>query len=142
MIKLRGAFEAVSGLQSNQRNQDYEELGVESSISFPRFMFPFLSSDFKRRIRATSELSLQYNYQMRPEFTRIVASAGWGYKWGTQSQRTQHRIDVLDINYLYMPWIDSDFEEQYLNQDQSYILKYNYDDSIIVKMGYRFVYKS
>ena len=142
MIKLRGAFEAVSGLHSNQRNQDYEELGVESSINFPRFMFPFRSSDFKRRIRATSELSLQYNYQMRPEFTRIVASAGWGYKWGTQSQRTQHRVDVIDINYLYMPWIDSDFEEQYLNQDQSYILKYNYDDRLIVKMGYSFVYNS
>ncbi|MGN0310842.1 MAG: BamA/TamA family outer membrane protein [Bacteroides sp.] len=142
MIKLRGAYEAVSGLQSNQYGKDYKELGAEMSINFPRFMFPFLTSDFKRRIRATSELSMQYNYQMRPEFTRIVASAGWGYKWGMQNQRIQHRVDLLDINYLYMPRIDPDFEEKYLNQDQSYILKYNYDDRLIVRMGYSFIYNS
>lgn len=142
MIKFRGAYEAVSGLQSNQYGKDYKELGAEMSINFPRFMFPFLTADFKRRIRATSELSILYNYQMRPEFTRIVASAGWGYKWGLQNQRMQHRVDVLDVNYLYMPWIDPDFEEQYLNQDQSYILKYNYDDRLIVRMGYSFTYNS
>ena len=142
MVKLRGAYEAVSGLQGNQYGKDYKELGAEMSINFPRFMFPFLSADFKRSIRATSELSMQYNYQMRPEFTRIVASAGWGYKWGVQNQRVQHRVDVLDVNYLYMPRIDPDFEEKYLNQDQSYILKYNYDDRLIVRMGYSLNYNS
>lgn len=50
MFKLRGAYEAVSGLQSSL-NQDYIELGAEATINFPRFMFPFVSSDFKRRIR-------------------------------------------------------------------------------------------
>lgn len=142
MVKLRGAYEAVSGLQGNQYGKDYKELGAEMSINFPRFMFPLLSADFKRSIRATSELSMQYNYQMRPEFTRIVASAGWGYKWGVQNQRVQHRVDVLDVNYLYMPRIDPDFEEKYLNQDQSYILKYNYDDRLIVRMGYSLNYNS
>lgn len=142
LLKLRGAYEAVSGLQKVQRNQNYQELGAEASINFPRFMFPFLTADFKRRIRATSEFSMQYNYQMRPEFTRIIASAGWSYKWGLQNQRVQHKIDVLDINYLYMPWIDADFENKYLNQDQSYILKYNYDDRLIVRMGYSFTYHS
>lgn len=142
MVKLRGAYEAVSGLQKSQHNQNYMELGAEASVNFPRFMFPFLSADFKRRIRASSELTMQYNYQMRPEFTRIIASAGWGYKWGLQHQHAQHKVDVLDINYLYMPWIDKDFEEIYLNQDQSYILKYNYDDRLIVRMGYSYTYHS
>ena len=102
MLKLRGAYEAVSGLQGTGYNQNYIELGAETSINFPRFLFPFLSNDFTRRISATTEFGLQYNYQMRPEFTRIVASAGWSYKWGIQHQRAQHRIDLLDINYLYM----------------------------------------
>jgi hypothetical protein len=115
MFKLRGAYEAVSGLQSSL-NQDYIELGAEATINFPQFMFPFVSSDFKRRIRATTEFGLQYNYQMRPEFTRIVASAGWSYKWGVQQQRSQHRIDLLDINYLYMPSIDQRFKEDYLKK--------------------------
>ncbi len=141
MFKLRGAYEAVSGLQSGL-NQDYIELGAEATINFPRFMFPFISNNFKRRIRATSELGLQYSYQMRPEFTRIVASAGWSYKWGVQQQRSQHRIDLLDINYLYMPWIDPDFKEKYLKQEQNYILQYNYENRLIVRTGYSYTYNS
>ena len=142
MIKLRGAYEAISGLQGGQYSQDYTEWGAEATINFPRFMFPFLSSDFKRRIRATTEFSVQYNYQMRPEFTRIVASAGWSYKWGLQRQRAQHRIDLLDINYLYMPWIDPAFEELYLKQDHNYILQYNYENRLIVRTGYSYTYNS
>lgn len=142
MFKLRGAYEAVSGLQSSQKNQNYTELGAETTINFPRFMFPFLSTDFKRKIRATTEFGLQYNYQIRPEFTRIVASAGWSYKWGINRKRSQHRIDMLDINYLYMPWIDPDFRETYLNQDKNYILQYNYNDRFIVRTGYSYTYNS
>ncbi|MCD8094467.1 MAG: outer membrane protein assembly factor [Bacteroides sp.] len=141
MFRLRGTYEAVSGLQSGL-NQNYIELGAETTINFPRFMFPFISSDFKRRIRATSELGLQYNYQMRPEFTRIVASAGWSYKWGVQQQRSQHRIDLLDINYLYMPWIDPVFKEKYLEEDKNYILQYNYQNRLIVRTGYSYTYNS
>ena len=64
--------------------------GVETSINFPNFLFPFISSDFKRKIRATTEFGLQYNYQLRPEFLRTMASANWSYKW-TQRQKIQHR---------------------------------------------------
>lgn len=142
MVKLRGAYEAVSGLQGSYRDEDYTELGAETTINFPRFLFPFLSSDFRRKIRASTEFGLQYNYQFRPEFTRIIASGSWSYKWGMQRSNMQHRIDLLDINYLYMPWISQEFEEQYLEKDENYILKYNYEDRLIVRTGYSFVYNS
>ncbi|WP_291528004.1 BamA/TamA family outer membrane protein [Bacteroides sp. UBA939] len=142
LIKVRGAYEAVSGLGMGYKNDNYTELGVETSINFPRFMFPFLSNDFRRRIRATTEFGLQYNYQMRPEFTRIVASASWSYKWGLQRQRSQHRIDLLDVNYLYMPWINEEFEDKYLNNQNNYILRYNYEDRLIVRTGYSYIYNS
>ncbi|ADV44311.1 BamA/TamA family outer membrane protein [Bacteroides helcogenes] len=143
MLKLRGAYEAVSGLQSGQHNQNYTELGAEATVNFPRFMFPFLSTDFKRKMRATTEFGLQYSYQMRPEFTRIVASAGWSYKWSSAQRRhSQHRIDLLDVNYLYMPWIDPTFKENYLETDENYILRYNYADRLIVRTGYSYTYNS
>lgn len=142
LVKLRGAYEAISGLGIGYKNDNYTEFGVETSINFPRFMFPFLSNDFKRKIRATTEFGLQYNYQLRPEFTRIIASASWSYKWGLQRQRSQHRIDLLDINYLYMPWIEPTFKETYLDNDQNYILRYNYEDRLIVRTGYSYTYNS
>lgn len=141
MLKLRGGYEAVSGLQ-NGLNRSYIELGAEASINFPHFMFPLLSNEFRRKIRATTEFGLQYNYQIRPEFARIIASAGWSYKWGIHQQRSLHRIDLLDINYLYMPWIDSDFKETYLQQDENYILRYNYENRFILRTGYNYTYNS
>lgn len=72
MIKFRGAYEVISGLQAGYSNNNYTEYGVETSINFPNFLFPFLSSDYKRKIRATTEFGLQYNYQMRPEFLRTM----------------------------------------------------------------------
>jgi len=134
MVKFRGAYEAISGLQPGYKNHNYTEYGVETSINFPNFLFPFLTSDFKRRIKATTEFGLQYNYQLRPEFSRTIASASWSYKW-MQKQKIQHRIDLLDISYLYLPWISSQFQEDY-------ILKYNYENRLIVRMGYNYSYNS
>ena len=99
MIKFRGAYEVISGLQAGYSNNNYTEYGVETSINFPNFLFPFISSDFKRKIRATTEFGLQYNYQLRPEFLRTMASANWSYKW-TQRQKIQHRIDLINIAFL------------------------------------------
>ena len=66
-VQVRGAYEAIRGLEGYS-NQDYIEYSVESRLSFPRFMMPFLSSEARRRTIATSELSLTYDTQNRPEF--------------------------------------------------------------------------
>ena len=141
-IKVRGAYEAITGVAGGYLSDNYTEYGVESSLNFPEFMFPFLSSDFKRRIRATSEVGIKYNSQNRPEFIRTAASASWSYKW-IQKQRQQHRFDVLDINYIYMPWTSEKFKE-YLQSmtGQNSILQYSYQDLLIVRMGYSYTYNS
>ena len=85
-VQLRRAFDALTKLEGYQ-SQNYVEYGVESKITFPRFVAPFLSTDFKRNFRATSEVSLSYNLQNRPEFHRRVVSAGWKYRWGKPGDR-------------------------------------------------------
>ncbi len=140
-LKLRGAYEAISGTKNS--NNNYFELGAETSLNFPRFLFPFLSSSFRRNIRASSELNLQYSYQLRPEFARTIAAASWSYKWMYQ-QKSNHRFDLVDLNFLYMPWIDKEFKENYLDSDNSKysLLKYNYQDLLIMKIGYSYSYNS
>ena len=114
---------------------------METSINFPNFLFPFISSDFKRKIRATTEFGLQYNYQLRPEFLRTMASANWSYKW-TQRQKIQHRIDLINIAFLYLPRISERFKEDYINKGQNHIFQYNYQDRLIINMGYSYNYNS
>ncbi|KAA6330419.1 Outer membrane protein assembly factor BamA [termite gut metagenome] len=141
LLKFRGAYEAISGLQQGYRNDNYSEYGIETSVNFPNFLFPFLSSDTKRKIRATTEFGLQYNYQLRPEFSRTVASASWSYKW-THQRLAQHRIDLIDVNYLYIPWKSDKFVEDYLADGKNYVMEYNYKDRLIVHSGYMYSYNS
>lgn len=139
-VKLRGAYEAVTGLEG-YANSNYMEYAVESSLNFPEFMFPFLSSDFKRRIRATSEVSVKYNWQIRPEFERTVASAAWSYRWS--KRRANHRFDLLDVNYIYMPYRSQTFRDYLDEMDRKNpLLRYSYEDLFIVRMGYTYTYNS
>ncbi|MBR6263471.1 MAG: BamA/TamA family outer membrane protein, partial [Prevotella sp.] len=135
-VQLRGAFEAITGLEGYQ-NEDYMEYGVESKISFPRFVAPFLSNDFKRDVSATSELSFSYNMQNRPEFHRRVLSASWRYRWAKPYDRWTYSLNAIDLNYIYMPWISSTFKHEYLDSEsnRNAILRYNYEDLFIMRIG-------
>lgn len=141
-FKVRGAYEAITGLEDGYENDDYKEYGIESSLNFPQFMFPFLSSAFKRKVRATSEVGAKFTSQLRPEFTRTLASASWSYRWADRN-RSQHRMDLLDINYVYVPWKSRTFTEYLENlTDRNSILIKSYEDQLIVRMGYSYVYNS
>ena len=141
-FKVRGAYEAITGLEEGYENDDYQEYGIESTLNFPEFMFPFLSSAFKKKIRATSEVGVKFNSQLRPEFTRTLASASWSYRW-TNKTRSQHRFDLLDVNYIYVPWKSNTFKAYLENlTDRNSILIKSYEDLLIVRMGYTFSYNS
>lgn len=135
-IELRAAFEAITGLEGYQ-NQDYEEYSIESKLSFPRFVAPFLSQSFRRRSSATSELSVSWDLQNRPEFHRRVFSTAWRYRWQEPRHHLSWRLDVLDLNYVYMPWISETFKHDYLDSvsNRNAILRYNYEDLFIMKIG-------
>lgn len=140
-IKLRGAYEAITGLQGGFASDNYNEYGIESSLKFPDFKFPFLSKDFRKKIYATSEVGVKYNSQIRPEFSRTSASASWSYKW--IKNFNNHKYDLIDINYVYMP-SKSDYFKNYLENmtGSNSLLKYSYEDQLIVRTGYSFNYNS
>lgn len=140
-IKLRGAYEAVTGLEG-YANNNYTEYGIETSLEFPEFMFPFLKSDFKKSVNAKSQVSAKYNWQIRPEFERTLASAAWSYRWNSK-KRASHRLDVLDINYIYMPYRSNTFIEYLDYMDEiNPLLRYSYEDLFIVRLGYTYTYNS
>lgn len=140
-LKLRGAYESISNLPG-YTGDTYLEYGLEANLDFPEFLVPFMSQDIQRRSQATSRLSAKINTQIRPEFQKTIFSAGWSYKWGATWQKT-HQFDVLDLNYLVVPWISDYFRSEYLDQASARsILKYNYEDLLITKIGYTFYYSN
>ncbi|MDE6159966.1 MAG: BamA/TamA family outer membrane protein [Bacteroidaceae bacterium] len=136
-IKARGAYEAIRGLNGYE-DQDYIEYGVEAALTFPDLKMPWVSRDFRRNITATSEVSLNYDSQDRPEFHRRVVTGAWRYRWHADDRRRQHRLDLIDLNYVFMPWISPTFKKDYLDNEESRnaILRYNYENLFIMKLGY------
>ena len=142
-VQVRGAYEAIRGLEG-YKNQDFFEYNVDSRLTFPRFIIPFLSADARRRSTATSEVSVQFNSQNRPEFHRRVLSAGWRYKWSPRNHHDTYRVDLVDLNYVFMPWISETFKREYLDNtsNSNVILRYNYEDLFIMKMGFGYTYNN
>lgn len=132
--EVRGAYESISGTLQGIINDHYTELGARMGWKFPKLLFPFFSYDLRRKIPATTEFDLSLNFQQRPEYTRIIAGAGWRYNWSRAQHR--HRLDLLDINYVYLPQYMEGFLEQIAPSNP--LLRYSYEDHFIMSIGYNF----
>ena len=144
-VELRGAYEAIRGLEGYS-NQDFTEYSLETRLQFPRFIAPsflFPRSSF-HSYNATSEVSLLYDLQDRPEFHRRVLSAAWRYRWELPQRHDHFLLDLIDINYVFMPWISDTFKKEYLESETSRnaILRYNYEDLFITKLGFGYSYSN
>lgn len=134
--KFRTSYESISGDIEGLINDRYSEYAGEVGITFPKFKAPFLSKDFKRRMKASTEFALSFNYQERPEYTRIIAGAAWKYRWNNRINNRRHTFDFIDINYVYLPNSTIDFINQVAPTNP--LLRYSYEDHFIMRMGYSF----
>lgn len=137
-FKLRWSYQAIGGHLDGFIHNRFMEYGVETSVTFPKFKAPFLQESFKRKVKASTELHLSMNYQERPEYTRIISTAGWSYKWTEHSQRFRYTLTPVDINYVYLPSSTNDFLD--LIAPDNPLLRYSYEDHFIMRTGFHFYY--
>ncbi|MCD7935769.1 MAG: BamA/TamA family outer membrane protein [Tannerellaceae bacterium] len=136
-VKVRGAYESLT--QSTYAGSSYWEVGGETSLTIPRFVFPFLKEDFRRRLRATTEFRASYTRQRRPEYERAIVSGGWNYIWQDRTNTlARHTFKLLDVDYLYLPRIDESFRDSLPPSTR----QYHYNNQFIVGMGYSFSFNS
>lgn len=136
-VRLRGAYEAITP-SFTSFTKNYFEIGGEASLTFPRFMFPFLKSDFKRRIHASTQFNSSYTFQRRPGFfTRTVLSTGVKYIW--QDRRlslNRHIFDLVDVSYVHLP--QNSLDTEFLNSLSATARRYSFSDHFILSTGYTF----
>lgn len=130
--KFRMSYESLSGDLSGLINNNYSEYAAEVGLNYPKFKFPLLKTDFKKKIQASTELATSFNYQERPEYTRIIAGAAWRYLWSDRAQQQRHIFNLIDLNYVYLPKSRSHFLDSIPNP----LLRYSYEDHFIMRLGY------
>lgn len=137
-LKFRTAYESLSGNLDGFINKRYTEYAAEAGITYPRFILPGATRSFKKRMQATTEIALSFNYQERPEYTRFIIGAAWRYKWNNRRRgfNRRHTYDLVDINYVRLPRSTIDFIDQIAPDNP--LLRYSYEDHFIMRMGYTF----
>lgn len=135
-MKATGAYESISGNLEGLLHNRYMEYGLDLGISFPKFKAFFLNENFKRKVNATTEFNLKMNYQERPEYTRIISSLGWSYRWTERERHTRHIFTPIDINYVYLPESTNDFIDEIAPDNP--LLRYSYEDHFIMRLGYSY----
>ena len=138
--KIRGAYESLSGNLDGLLNDRYMEYSLDLGVNLPKFKAPFLTERFKRRINATTEFNMSMTYQERPEYTRIISTAGWSYKWTYNKNKNRYIFTPLDINYVYLPESTNNFIDQIAPDNP--LLRYSYEDHFIMRMGFSFYHSN
>ena len=137
--KLRGSYESLSGNLEGLLNNRYMEYSVDLGLEMPEFKAP-ISSRIRRRIQASTEMNFSMNYQERPEYTRVISTAGWSYKWVDARKNNRHTFTPIDINYVYLPASTNNFID--LIAPDNPLLRYSYEDHFIMRMGWRWYHSN
>lgn len=132
--KFRAAYESISGNLEGLINDRYSEYSAEVGITFPKFEAPFLSKSFKQRVLAKTEFAATFNYQERPEYTRVISGLAWKYRWENRSNTHRRTFDFIDLNYVKLPKSTIDFINTIAPSNP--LLRYSYEDHLIMRMGY------
>lgn len=87
------------------------------------------------------KINLEFNYQQRPdEFTRTIANASLGWSIKRPNSPWMHQFSFVDLSLVYLPYISDEFRAIFLQPTN--ILKYSYEDHLILGLSYTLAYNS
>lgn len=140
--KVRGAIERQSAVirENEQQIQQYLpfntiELGSESKLYFSTFLMPFNMEQFVKRRNPKTSVSISYNYQQRPDYTRTISNATFGYIW-QGNKNLKHFLNPSEFNYVNLPYISWKFR----NSINGTFLENSYTNHIVTVTSYGFLF--
>lgn len=113
------------------------EVGTEVKLVTPQFWMPVLRMDeFRRNFAPKTSISLSYSREHTQFYWRRIASAKFGYLWQRSDNKWRYNFDLIDLNYVMMPRVDSSFIQEMRNE----YIKSAYTDHMILSANFSAVY--
>ena len=137
-LSFKGAMERQQRVVDNVPEYfNTRELGVESNLIIPKLMGPgnFISA-FDEFLPKTV-ITLGYNFQRRPEYTRTISNIKFGYDWMT-NKNFRHTWNLIDFNMVNLFKFDPDF----IDLIRDLYIKSSFTDHLILAMNYSFIYNT
>ncbi|HYW94797.1 MAG TPA: BamA/TamA family outer membrane protein, partial [Bacteroidales bacterium] len=135
-LRLKGALETLKeNYSSNLGNMI--EFGAELRYSIPKFLLPFKTDQFIKKYNPRTSFSMAYNYQQRPEYTRTLANASFGYNWRGNRYLT-HIINPIELNLVKIPYKSPEFVDWL---EGKYIY-YSYQPHLVTVTSYSLIFNN
>ena len=138
-IRLNGAYEFVDEKEGDALGHDFYEFGITPSLTFPATHLPFINSYIKDRYNAQTQYELGFNIQNRPQYTRNFFNFNWQFRWSGRNNIITHTVNLININYVAMPWKSERFQD-YLDNRVDSLTRYSYENIFTAGSGYNLIY--
>ena len=106
------------------------EFGPEITFRFPNFLLPVKCGTFARSAAPRTTITILYNFQQRPDYTRSLAKFSFGYEWNESHNKTWGLFPI-ELNVIRIPYYSPDFLE-FLQKTNDPILTDSYTDHLIL----------
>lgn len=93
----------------DQKDVKSNEVSVAASLSLPRFL-PVPTRLFTGSNLPQTKINASYNFQKRPEYTRNMASASFGYT-GSIKKNLYYQLYPISLIFVQLPYIDPGFSK-------------------------------
>lgn len=110
----------------NRLETDAYQIGVKSSLSFPRLIVPFRVKSNKFIHDIESLIYIGYDIQNRPDYNRHIVTSSFGYKW-SDGKYLRFSYNPVSLNYIDLPRVTSGYLDNITND----YLKNTFDNQII-----------
>ncbi|MFP4060819.1 MAG: BamA/TamA family outer membrane protein [Bacteroidales bacterium] len=135
-IRVRGAVETFNETYRNDLKNTLE-FGLEANLRLPKFLLPFKTEQFIKKYNPKTAITAAYNYQRRPDYTRTIANATFGYNW-RQTNHISHIVNPFELNAVKIFEIDQAF----LDTIRGTYLENSYKDHYVSITSYSFVFNN
>ncbi|MGI6073894.1 MAG: BamA/TamA family outer membrane protein [Fermentimonas sp.] len=139
-VRLNAAYEFINSDSLDLVDKSYYEYGAEAFLSIPQLLLPWVLERLKDQPSASTEFSVGINFQKRPEYLRQFFNLATRFQWSAVDWRLLNVLEPIGITYVRMPWTSDRFKELYLSDNVNPILRYSYDEQLIVRSAYNLTY--
>lgn len=134
-LKFKGAIEFIANSASDFNRMI--ELGVDAKLDVPQFWLPFSTGRLQQKYTPRTDINFSYNFQQRPDFTRTIGNASFGYNWKT-SFRGLHEINIIDLNYVNV----SNMSENFSDFIRGKYIESSYQSHVVPAINYTFTFSN
>lgn len=144
ILSLKGslAFQTIKSEGEIAKTEFFNtlEYGGEVKLNIPKLMIPFYENyEFVKNHNPKTQISSSFNYQKRPDYTRSIANASFGYIWkGGKDKHITHYLNPLEIYSVKIFNFNPDFQQQI----QNLFIKYSYEDQLLTVFSYDLMYNN